>query len=155
MQCTRSSVWSRPPTTIRSTRTTSDSTAIWSGSLDSDFRAAAVTPGGRRFVGGLAAAVSRGLSLSMSGYPFSGSEIGGSTDVPSTELWLRWISVSALGTIMRIDSSRIDADTGAGYRTYAELHMQLNPLLWTLALQAGRDGTPVTRPAKFMYDCAL
>jgi hypothetical protein len=34
--------------------------------------------------------------------------------------------------------------------------MDLNPYLWTLALTAGADGTPVTRPCRFVYpetDC--
>jgi alpha-D-xyloside xylohydrolase len=77
---------------------------------------------------------------------------------------VRWSEYAALGTIMQLggggeshnawDTTLFDAGTGDIYKKYAALHMQLNPLLWTLAQQAGADGTPITRPAKFVYDCA-
>src|SRR5262249_28495798 len=46
-------------------------TAIWPGDLDNDFRRHSATE-----VGGLPAAISVGLSLSASGFPFYGSDIG-------------------------------------------------------------------------------
>jgi hypothetical protein len=52
------------------------------------------------------------------------------------------------------DTTLFDAGADAIYKTYAELHMQLNPLLWTLAQRAARDGTPVTVPARFATGCA-
>jgi hypothetical protein len=68
-----------------------------------------------------------------------------------------------MGTIMQLggggkshnpwDTTLFDAGTDVIYKRYADLHMQLNPLLWTLALEAGKDGTPVTRPARFMDAC--
>ena len=137
---------------------------IWPGDLDSDFSEHDVLAGGKRTVGGLPSAIARGLGLSVSGYPFYGSDIGGFRGFPTTEVLLRWAQYAALGTIMQLggggkshnpwDATLFDAGADAIYRTYADLHMRLNPLLWTLALQAGRDGTPVTRPARFVYDCA-
>ncbi len=138
-------------------------TTIWPGDLDSDFGDHGVLVGGKRSVGGLPSAIARGLSLSVSGYPFYGSDIGGFKGFPTTESLLRWAQYASLGTIMQLggggkshnpwDTTLFTAGADLIYKRYADLHMQLNPLLWTLALRAGGDGTPVTRPARFMYDC--
>jgi alpha-glucosidase (family GH31 glycosyl hydrolase) len=136
--------------------------AIWPGDLDRDFTRHGVDNGeGERNVGGLPAAIAGGLSLSVSGYPFYGSDIGGYRGgAPTTEALLRWAQYSALGTIMQLggggrshnpwDTTLFDPGATAIYRTYARLHMELNPYLWTLAQEAGADGTPVTRPARFV-----
>jgi alpha-D-xyloside xylohydrolase len=143
-------------------------TAIWPGDLDNDFSRHGPDEGGedgKLNVGGLPAAVACGLSLSVSGYPFFGSDIGGFRNgTPETEALIRWTQYAALGTIMQLggagpshnpwDTSLYDPPALDVYREYARLHMDLNPYLWTLALAAGVDGTPVTRPAAFMDDCA-
>ncbi len=140
-------------------------TCIWPGDLDSDFSKFGVdNGGGKANVGGMPTAISRGLSLSVSGYPFYGSDTGGFRGFPTTEVLLRWAGYSAYGTIMQLggggkshdpwDTTLFDAGADVVYKKFADVHMQLNPLLWTLAQQAGRDGTPVTRPARFVYDCA-
>ncbi len=137
-------------------------TAIWPGDLDADFSVHGVDNGeGMTNVGGLPSAISRGLALSVSGYPFYGSDIGGFRDFPTTESLLRWAQYAAFGTIMQLggggkshnpwDTTMFDAGADATYKVYADLHMQLNPLLWTLANQAAADGTPVNRPCKFMF----
>ena len=139
-------------------------TAIWPGDLDSDFSEHGVIRAGKRNIGGLPTAISRGLSLAVSGYPFYGSDIGGFKGFPTTEALIRWAEYASLGTIMQLggggkshnpwDTTLFDPGAEAIYRTYAELHMLLNPLLWTLAQRAGTHGTPVTSPARFMHDCA-
>jgi len=137
-------------------------TAIWPGDLDSDFSEHGIDNGeGMTNVGGLPSAISRGLSLSVSGYPFYGSDIGGFRDFPTTESLLRWAQYASFGTIMQLggggkshnpwDTTLFDAGSDAIYKVYADLHMQLNPLLWTLANQAALDGTPVNRPCRFMF----
>jgi alpha-glucosidase (family GH31 glycosyl hydrolase) len=138
-------------------------TAIWPGDLEGDFSVHGVVVDGKKGVGGLPSAISRGLSLSLSGYPFYGSDIGGFRGFPTTEVLLRWAEYAAFGTIMQLggggtshdpwDTTLFDATAADIYKTYATLHMQLNPLLWTLAQKAARDGTPVTRPARFVFDC--
>ncbi|MGE0402786.1 MAG: TIM-barrel domain-containing protein [Kofleriaceae bacterium] len=138
-------------------------TSIWPGDLDSDFSEHGVIVDGKRSIGGLPSAIARGLGLSVSGYPFYGSDIGGFKDRPTTETLLRWAQYAALGTIMQLggggpshnpwDTTQFDANAADIYKRYADLHMQLNPLLWTLAQKAGVDGTPVTVPARFVYDC--
>ncbi|MBP6630348.1 MAG: hypothetical protein KBG28_12100 [Kofleriaceae bacterium] len=142
-------------------------TAVWPGDLDNDFSRHGGADGddGERNVGGLPAAIAAGLSLSVSGYPFFGSDIGGFRGgVPTTEVLIRWSQYAALGTIMQLggggeshnpwDAALFAPPALDVYRTYARLHMDLVPTLYTLALQAGRDGTPVTRPARFAYPCA-
>ena len=138
-------------------------TCIWPGDLDSDFSRHGVDTGdGTGNVGGLPAAIAGGLSLAVSGYPFYGSDIGGYREgTPTTEVLIRWAQYAALGTIMQLggggpshnpwDTALYPAPALDVYRTYARLHLDLNPLLWTLALRAGADGTPVTRPCAFVY----
>jgi alpha-glucosidase (family GH31 glycosyl hydrolase) len=139
-------------------------TCIWPGDLDSDFTQFGVDNGsGKANVGGMPGAISRGLSLSMSGYPFYGSDIGGFRGFPTTEVLLRWAAYAAYGTVMQLggggkshnpwDTTLFDPGADVIYKKLADIHMQLNPLLWTLAQQAALDGTPVTRPARFVYDC--
>jgi alpha-D-xyloside xylohydrolase len=136
-------------------------TAIWPGDLDSDFSEYGADNGeGMANVGGLPSAISRGLGLSVSGYPFYGSDIGGFRGFPTTEALIRWAEYAAFGTIMQLggggknhnpwDTTLFDAGADLTYKTYADIHMQLNPLLWTLANQASADGTPVTRPCRFV-----
>lgn len=138
--------------------------AIWPGDLASDFSRFGELDGeGKRSVGGLPSAISRGLSLSLSGYPFYGSDIGGFRGFPTTEALVRWAEYAALGTIMQLggggkshnpwDAALFDPAAEAIYRRFAQLHIQLNPLLWTLAQRAARDGTPVTTPASFATGC--
>ena len=139
-------------------------TAIWPGDLESDFSEHGKIVDGKLTVGGLPSAISRGLALSVSGYPFYGSDIGGFRGFPTTEALLRWAEYAALGTIMQLggggkshdpwDTTMFTPGAELVYKTYADLHMLLDPLLWTLAQRAGSDGTPVTIPARFVYDCA-
>jgi alpha-D-xyloside xylohydrolase len=136
---------------------------IWPGDLDSDFSRHGVDNGaGKRNVGGLPAAIAGGLSLSVSGYPFYGSDIGGYREgTPTTEVLIRWAQYAALGTVMQLggggphhnpwDPDLYDPVALEVYREYARLHLDLNPHLWTLALAAGADGTPVTRPCRFVH----
>lgn len=138
-------------------------TAIWPGDLDSDFSRHGVDNGdGERNVGGLPAAIAGGLSLSVSGYPFYGSDIGGYREaLPTSEALIRWSQYAALGTIMQLggggpshnpwDATLFDPAALSVYRTFARLHLDLNPLIWSLAVVAGRDGTPVNRPCRFVY----
>ncbi len=137
--------------------------SIWPGDLSSDFSRHGVDNGqGEINVGGLPAAISGGLSLSVSGYPFYGSDIGGFRDGPtSTEVLIRWAQYASLGTIMQLggggpshnpwDTALFGPEALPIYRSYARLHMDLFPTLYTLAQAAGRDGTPVTVPTRFLY----
>jgi len=126
-------------------------TAIWPGDLDSDFTEHGVDNGqGKTNVGGLPSALSRGLGLSVSGYPFYGSDIGGFPRLPDDR------GARTLGRVRRarhdhaarrrrdvtrsVDATEFDPGTDVTYKKYAELHILLNPLLWTLARQAAPTG---------------
>ena len=140
-------------------------TAIWPGDLEGTFEDhGGLGSDGLVLVGGLPSAISRGLSLSVSGYPFYGSDIGGFRGFPTTEVLLRWAEYAAFGTIMQLggggkshdpwDATLFDPTAADIYKRYATQHIQLFPYLYSLALAAGADGTPVTRPARFVFDCA-
>ena len=117
-------------------------TAIWPGDLDHDFRRHSATE-----VGGLPAAISVGLSLSASGFPYYGSDIGGFRDgAPTPEALVRWAEYAALGTIMQLGGggdSHNPWDTtlypGALpiYTKYARLHADLFPYFLSYA-KAGK-----------------
>jgi alpha-D-xyloside xylohydrolase len=138
-------------------------TCIWPGDLDSDFSLHGVDNGdGQINVGGLPSAIAGGLSLSASGYPFYGSDIGGFREgLPSTETLIRWSQYAALGTIMQLggggqshnpwDTSLFDPPALAVYAEYSRLHMALIPYIYSLALIAGETGAPVTRPTRLVY----
>lgn len=135
-------------------------TAIWPGDLDNDFsRHDPVN------VGGLPAGIAAGLSLSASGFPFYGSDIGGFRNgVSTTEALIRWAEYAALGTIMQLgggggqgtshnpwDTTLYGPEALPIYRTYARLHTDLFPYLYTYAKRAGETGVPVTRPPGMIY----
>jgi alpha-D-xyloside xylohydrolase len=136
------------------------STCIWPGDLDNDFRRHDDTQ-----VGGLPAAIAGGLSLSASGFPFFGSDIGGFREgLPSEEALLRWSEYAALGTIMQLGggggqgSSHFPWDTTEWsaaalpiFQRYARLHMDLFPYLYSLAGDAAAHGHPVTRAPGLMF----
>ncbi len=138
-------------------------TCIWPGDLDSDLSRHGVDNGeGKENVGGLPAAIAGMLSLSASGYPFYGSDIGGFRDGPtSTETLVRWTEYAALGTIMQLggggashnpwDDTLFDPPALSVYQTFSRLHMDLVPLIYSLATVAASDGTPVTRPTRLVY----
>lgn len=138
-------------------------TCIWPGDLDADFTLHGVDNGeGQINVGGLPAAIAGGLSLSASGYPFYGSDIGGFREgLPTTENLIRWSQYAALGTIMQLggggkshnpwDTSLFDPPALSVYQVYSRLHMALVPYIYSLALIAGETGVPVTRPTRLVY----
>ena len=134
-----------------------NNTCIWPGDLDADFSTHAE---GR--VGGLPAAISAGLSLSMSGYPFFGSDIGGyRKGPPNAEVLQRWAEYAALGTIMQLggggkhhnpwDTALFGKDALGLYRPYARLHTDLFPYIYSYAVKAAATGRPVTVPLAMAF----
>jgi alpha-D-xyloside xylohydrolase len=136
--------------------TQTQTTCIWPGDLDNDF-----SRHDAGNVGGLPTAVSLMVSLSASGFPFFGSDIGGFRDGPPTgESLIRWAEYAALGTIMQLgggggrgsshnpwDVARYGPEALPIYQRYSRLHTDLFPYLYTHALEAGRSGRPVTYAA--------
>lgn len=146
-------------------------TVCWPGDLDSDYHFHREDG----HVGGLPAAIAGGLSLSVSGYPFYGSDTGGYRhNRPTKEVLLRWVQYSAFGTTLQfggggknhnpwdftqyVDSvdgqevvSQYDEETVDIWRKFSRLHVRLFPYTYTYAVQAGLTGIPVLRPLGMVH----
>jgi alpha-glucosidase len=94
-------------------------------------------------------------NLGLSGFAFSGADVGGYAGTPTPELLTKWIE---LGTFQPIDRDHTEKGTGdqepwvggqeqeAIRRHFIEARYQLMPYLYTLAEEASRDGLPILRP---------
>jgi alpha-D-xyloside xylohydrolase len=113
---------------------------------------------------GLDQALNSLLSLSMSGFPWSGSDIGGyvgtrqdrsgdPVGVPTKGTYVRWAQLGALSPVMQtaIPAYEFDAETVEIYRRYAELHTALAPYTAAAAERSRTDGVPVVRPLPFAF----
>lgn len=139
-------------------------TIIWPGDLDANFahhKEEIVDKNGNKFiaVGGLPASLIYGLNLSVSGFPFYGSDTGGYRhSPPDKELFTRWFEQTALSSVMQIGNSAStvaweeDESTGYDqemlkwYRDYTRLHLRLFPYIWTYAESIKKTGYPIQRP---------
>lgn len=96
--------------------------------------------------------------LSISGFSFVGSDIGGFTEHPSMELYVRWLQLAVFHPLMRTHSS---GDHGAQEpwsfgeegtelaRKAIEMRYRLLPYHYTTFYQYTTDGTPMIRPMAF------
>jgi len=121
-------------------------------------------------VGGLPAAMIGNQTLSVSGYPFFGSDTGGYRHGrPSKEVLLRWLQHTALSPVLQFGGagancnpwdftlyegeddgvpyvSQYDEETLSIWRDFSRLHIRLFPYVYTYAVAASISGIPVTRP---------
>ena len=97
--------------------------------------------------------------LSISGFSFIGSDIGGFIDTPTGELYSRWIALGAFHPFFRTHSSGDHGDQepwsfGEPYtslaRHFIELRYQLLPYVYTTFWQYVSQGTPMLRPLTFL-----
>lgn len=95
------------------------------------------------------------LHISLSGIPYTGSDIGGFEGHPSAELFTRWFQLSALTPFFRGHSAtgtprREPWVYGEPYtsinKRFLELRYQLLPYLYSLAWEAHTTGHPLMRP---------
>lgn len=141
---------------------------IWPGDLCSDFRDFGEQDDeGTVHVGGLPSAVRAGLGLSVAGYPFFASDIGGFRHArPTHEVMIRWTEYAALLPIMQYGGgganhnpwdlsargeSQFTPETIDLFRRYAVLHTRLFPYFYTYARAAHATGRPVIRPWGLAY----
>jgi alpha-glucosidase len=94
-------------------------------------------------------------NLGLSGFSFSGADVGGFAGTPSQELLTKWIEV---GTFQPIDRDHTEKGTGdqepwvggpeqeSIRRHFIETRYQLMPYLYTLAEESSRTGLPMMRP---------
>lgn len=117
---------------------------------------------------GLGQALNSLLSLSASGFPWSGADIGGYVGLrqdmgegaagnplllPTPNLYIRWTQLGALSPVMQsaippwwVSDAAID-----NYRRYATLHDRLAPLTAELARASIEQGVPIVRPMAYAY----
>jgi alpha-glucosidase len=94
-------------------------------------------------------------NLGLSGFAFSGADVGGYAGTPTPELLTKWIEVGAFQPIDRdhTEKGTDDQEPWVGgpeqetiRRHYIETRYQLLPYLYTLAEEASRTGLPILRP---------
>jgi alpha-D-xyloside xylohydrolase len=101
----------------------------------------------------MAASLTGGLSLCMSGYGYWSADIGGFRGEPTTELYARWAGFGLLG----MSHARFHGTTPRepwhygpeavdAVRNLARERYRIVPYLYTMAEHTSREGLPVMRP---------
>ncbi|MEX0288613.1 MAG: glycoside hydrolase family 31 protein [Flavobacteriaceae bacterium] len=98
--------------------------------------------------------------MSMSGYSFVGSDIGGFAEQPNGELFARWVQLGVFHPFCRVHSSGDHGDQEPWsfgkeitdiVRKFIEIRYQLLPYLYTMFWRYTNAGTPMLQPL-FHYD---
>ena len=104
------------------------------------------------------------INLGLSGFAYSGADVGGFTGGPSPELMTRWFEVAAFTPIFRDHSMKgapraepwVDGPEQLAIRKrYVEERYRLLPYIYALAEQNSRTGDPLMRPVFYDYPDAL
>jgi alpha-glucosidase len=104
-------------------------------------------------------AIAQTLNLGLSGFAWTGTDVGGFTGGPTPELMTRWFEYSAFLPIMRDHSQKgapraepwVDGPEHLAIRRhYVEERYRLMPYLYGLAEANARTGDPIARPV--IYD---
>jgi alpha-glucosidase len=104
------------------------------------------------------------LNLGLSGFAYSGADVGGFIGAPSPELMTKWIEVAAFTPIFRAHSEKgtppkelwVDGPQHLGIRRqFIEQRYRLMPYLYALADENARTGAPLMRPLFYDYPDAL
>jgi myogenesis-regulating glycosidase len=110
---------------------------------------------------GLNSLIPHGLTIGLIGYPFFCPDmIGGGLDGGfrneefmgmDPELFIRWTQASALMPMMQFSYApwHLDERSLEIVKKYVDLHTDLGDYIYELALEAGREGTPIVRPLFF------
>ena len=97
--------------------------------------------------------------LSISGFSFVGSDVGGFVETPDGELYARWIALAAFHPFFRTHSSGDHGDQEPWSfgeevtdlaRKFISLRYQLLPYIYTTFWQYVQAGTPMLRPLAFL-----
>lgn len=102
-----------------------------------------------------------GLSLSVSGMPSVGHDVGGFVGGrPDAELFLRWVQAGIFWPRFTIHSLAIDGEVNTPWmhpeilthvRDLLRLRYTLIPYLYSLTVEAHRTGHPIMRPLVYHY----
>jgi alpha-glucosidase len=104
------------------------------------------------------------INLGLSGFAYSGADVGGFTGGPSPELLTRWFEVAAFTPIFRDHSTKdspraepwVDGPEHLAIRKrYVEERYRLLPYIYALADENSRTGDPLMRPVFYDYPDAL
>jgi alpha-glucosidase len=104
------------------------------------------------------------LNLGLSGFGYSGADVGGYIGAPSPELLTRWIELGAFMPVFRDHFGKgdvrkepwVDGPKHLGVRKRAiEERYRLMPYLYALADENARSGAPLMRPVFYDYPDAL
>jgi alpha-glucosidase len=96
--------------------------------------------------------------MAISGHSFIGSDIGGFTEHPTSELFVRWIQLGVFHPMMRVHSSgdhgaqepwTFNEEAEAIVKKFIELRYRFLPYLYTTFWQNSTSGTPMMRPISF------
>ncbi|HUB52644.1 MAG TPA: TIM-barrel domain-containing protein [Terracidiphilus sp.] len=102
-------------------------------------------------------------NLGLSGFAFTGADVGGYAGSPSMDLLTKWFEIAAFQPIDRDHSEKGTADQEPWVgglaqedirRHFIETRYQLMPYLYTLADEASRTGLPMVRPLFFEFPSA-
>lgn len=95
------------------------------------------------------------LGMALCGMPYGGSDTGGFSGHPSTELYLRWFQLDSFMPVFRThcafylpkrDPWEFGPEALGIMRAQLELRYKLMPYWYTLAWTASRTGAPLVRP---------
>ncbi len=95
------------------------------------------------------------MGVGVSGFPFTGSDVGGFSGEPDRELYLRWFQLGAFSPFFRTHSAigtaarepwNFDEEIVDAVRKCLQARYRLMPYLYTLAWFASQRGTPLLRP---------
>jgi alpha-glucosidase len=104
------------------------------------------------------------LNLGMSGFAWSGADVGGFNGTPSADLLTRWIEIGAFQPLFRDHSAKDTAYQepwvhGPAHeairRRYIEERYRLMPTLYAVADETAHTGLPMMRPVFMDYPDAL
>jgi alpha-glucosidase len=99
-------------------------------------------------------------NMSVSGVPFVGADVGGFNDMPSGELYARWLQAAALTPFLRSHSvgwvgNKEPWEYGEEFtrinRATVEMRYQFLPYLYTLFYEHERTGEPIMRPLWYEF----
>ncbi len=140
--------------------------SAWAGAQKYPFHWAGDNNGNFDYSTGLPAVIKAGLNIGMSGFPLWGHDIGGyfggstssTSTQPTKELYVRWSQFGALSPVMQPHSVEWDCEPWAFdnetidiYRTYAKLHTDLIPYVYTMTKEANETGLPIIRALPLIY----
>jgi len=104
------------------------------------------------------------INLGLSGVPFSGVDIGGFSDSPSNELFLRWFQMGTFLPLFRVHSAKgtrmrepwlFGEKILSILRNFLKLRYRLLPYIYTLSYEASTGGPPLVRPLFWLGDPAI